>query len=417
MARQCFITDGKANVTGVILATVESFINGIQQLDIFGSCVPETILRHVVISYDGEDGFNQAIDSTIELRDDIKFIHEKKVLARYFNEVFKDGSHYCFGVYDTFKALDMGSIETLIIWENVDVNHYFLRQRQVQEIKTESSCVVHQDKQTDFEWEHIEEMPLLEWLVKNHKKFGSPFDLFVDGERNNVYVADTGNHRVQKFNLKAVGSMGITVAGSHGPGSGFDQLYMPWAVYIDKNKNVYAADTNKNRIQMWARGAASGVIVAGKNDKGKGLNQIGAGQSVFVHEETNALFMSNFCNDRIVKWIPEKVEGVIVADISVSGTAANQLNGSRDIFIDQCETIYVADLWNNRVQKWKKSASEGITVAGGNEKDAAANQLNSSWDVEVARYGNIFVADTDNSRFMKWALGATEGVQLTDANA
>ncbi|CAF3528527.1 unnamed protein product [Rotaria sp. Silwood1] len=246
---------------------------------------------------------------------------------------------------------------------------------------------------------------------------GSPFDLFVDGERNNVYVADTGNHRVQKFNLKAVGSMGITVAGSHGPGSGFDQLYMPWAVYIDKNKNVYAADTNKNRIQMWARGAASGVIVAGKNDKGKGLNQIGAGQSVFVHEETNALFMSNFCNDRIVKWIPEKVEGVIVADISVSGTAANQLNGSRDIFIDQCETIYVADLWNNRVQKWKKSASEGITVAGGNEKDAAANQLNSSWDVEVARYGNIFVADTDNSRFMKWALGATEGVQLTDANA
>ncbi|CAF5097211.1 unnamed protein product [Rotaria sp. Silwood1] len=172
MARQCFITDGKANVTGVILATVESFINGIQQLDIFGSCVPETILRHVVISYDGEDGFNQAIDSTIELRDNIKFIHEKKVLARYFNEVFKDGSHYCFGVYDTFKALDMGSIETLIIWENVDVNHYFLRQRQVQEIKTKSSCVVHQDKQTDFEWEHIEEMPLLEWLVKNHKKFG-----------------------------------------------------------------------------------------------------------------------------------------------------------------------------------------------------------------------------------------------------
>ncbi|CAF2652678.1 unnamed protein product [Rotaria sp. Silwood2] len=105
---------------------------------------------------------------------------------------------------------------------------------------------------------------------------GSPFGLFVDRERNNVYIADTENHRVQKFNLKAIGGAGTTVAGGNGRGSGSNQLNMPWAVYVDKNENVYVADTDNSRVQMWAKGATSGVIVAGGNGKGKGLNQIGA---------------------------------------------------------------------------------------------------------------------------------------------
>ncbi|CAF4037193.1 unnamed protein product [Rotaria sp. Silwood2] len=192
---------------------------------------------------------------------------------------------------------------------------------------------------------------------------------------------------------------------------------MPWAVYVDKNENVYVADTDNSRVQMWAKGATSGVTVAGGNGKGKGLNQIGACQGIFVHEETNTLFISDFYNDRIVKWIPEKGEGVIVAGTGASGSATNQLSGPRGIFIDQCETIYIADLWNSRVQKWKKGASEGITVAGGNGKGAAANQLNSPWDVELDQYGNIYIADTDNSRVMKWAPGASEGMRLANGNA
>ncbi|CAF1149958.1 unnamed protein product [Rotaria sordida] len=245
---------------------------------------------------------------------------------------------------------------------------------------------------------------------------GSPFSVYVDRERSNVYVADTGNHRVQKFNLKVIGSAGITVAGGNKPGNGSNQLNMPWAIYVDKNENVYVADTDNSRIQMWAKGATSGVTVAGGNGKGRGLNQIGACQGIFVHEETNALYISDFYNDRIVKWIPEKGEGVIVAGINVGGSAANQLSGPRGIFVDECETIYIADLWNNRIQKWKKDAIEGITVAGGNGQGSGVNQLSSPWDVEIDQYGNIYVADTDNNRVLKWAPGATSGVVIADGN-
>ncbi|CAF3094518.1 unnamed protein product [Rotaria sp. Silwood2] len=243
---------------------------------------------------------------------------------------------------------------------------------------------------------------------------GSPFGIYVDAERDNVYVADTENHRVQKFNLKAIGSSGVTVAGGNGPGNASNQLNMPMAVHVDRNENVYVSDVDNDRIQMWAKGATSGVTVAGGHGKGTAVNQIGACQGIFVHEETNALFISDFYNDRIVKWIPEKGEGIMVAGIGVGGSRANQLSGPRGIFVDKCETIYIADLWNNRIQKWKKGATEGITVAGGNGKGLAANQLNSPWDVELDQYGNIYVADTDNSRVLKFTPGATNGVLMAN---
>ena len=33
----------------------------------------------------------------------------------------KDTGKYCFGVDDTLKALEMGAVETLICWENLDI--------------------------------------------------------------------------------------------------------------------------------------------------------------------------------------------------------------------------------------------------------------------------------------------------------
>ncbi len=34
---------------------------------------------------------------------------------------FQDTGKYCFGVEDTLKALEMGAVETLICWENLDI--------------------------------------------------------------------------------------------------------------------------------------------------------------------------------------------------------------------------------------------------------------------------------------------------------
>lgn len=48
-------------------------------------------------------------------------------LGRYFDEISQDTGKYCFGVEDTLKALEMGSVEILIAWENLDIVRYILK--------------------------------------------------------------------------------------------------------------------------------------------------------------------------------------------------------------------------------------------------------------------------------------------------
>lgn len=63
----------------------------------------------------------QAIELAAESLANVKFIQEKKLIGKYFDEISQDTGKYCFGVDDTLKALEMGAVETLICWENLDI--------------------------------------------------------------------------------------------------------------------------------------------------------------------------------------------------------------------------------------------------------------------------------------------------------
>lgn len=47
--------------------------------------------------------------------------------GRYFDEISQDTGKFCFGVEDTLRALELGSVETLICWENLDIQRYVLK--------------------------------------------------------------------------------------------------------------------------------------------------------------------------------------------------------------------------------------------------------------------------------------------------
>ena len=63
----------------------------------------------------------QAIELSAESLANVKFIQEKKLIGKYFDEISQDTGKYCFGEDDTLKALEMGAVETLICWENLDI--------------------------------------------------------------------------------------------------------------------------------------------------------------------------------------------------------------------------------------------------------------------------------------------------------
>jgi peptide chain release factor subunit 1 len=85
------------------------------------------ILKVVDVSYGGENGFNQAIELASDCLQNVKFIQEKKLICKYFDEIAKDTGQYCFGVDDTLKALESGAVEVLIVWENLDILRYVVK--------------------------------------------------------------------------------------------------------------------------------------------------------------------------------------------------------------------------------------------------------------------------------------------------
>jgi peptide chain release factor subunit 1 len=85
------------------------------------------VLNVVDVSYGGENGFNQAIELSAEILANVKFIQEKRLIGKYFEEISQDTGKYVFGIEDTLKGLEMGAVETLIVWENLEVNRYVLK--------------------------------------------------------------------------------------------------------------------------------------------------------------------------------------------------------------------------------------------------------------------------------------------------
>ena len=74
----------------------------------------------------GENGFNQAIELSADTLANVKFVQEKRLISKFFDEISQDTSKYVFGVADTLQCLEMGAVETLVVWEDLQVYRYTL---------------------------------------------------------------------------------------------------------------------------------------------------------------------------------------------------------------------------------------------------------------------------------------------------
>jgi len=182
---QLFITNDKVNVTGLIFAGLADFKNELATTDMLDQRVRTKVIKIVDVSYGGENGFNQAIELAQEVLANVKFIQEKKLLSKYFEEISQDTGKYCYGVQDTLYALDSGAVETLIVWENLDISRYVLKNP-----ATGAEKVLHLRKEEEREKSHfvengvdlevVEKMQLLEWFANNYKKFGATLEFITN---------------------------------------------------------------------------------------------------------------------------------------------------------------------------------------------------------------------------------------------
>lgn len=188
IATQLFIPDGqRPNVQGIILAGSADFKAELMRSDLFDQRLQKIVLKLFDVSYGGENGFNQAIELSADTLGSVKLMKEKKLLQKYMDEISQDTGKYCFMVDDTLKALELGAVEDLIVWENLDINRFVLRNASTGENtilhlskEQEQNDKFFHDPETNVELEVIEKESLVEWLANNYKNFGCNLEFVTD---------------------------------------------------------------------------------------------------------------------------------------------------------------------------------------------------------------------------------------------
>jgi len=136
----------------------------------------------------------------------------------------------------------------------------------------------------------------------------NPYGIALDAS-GNIYIADYKNHRIQKWEPGA--SEGVTVAGGNSEvdnkrnydRSASNQLHNPIGITLDADGNIYIADTGNHRIQKWAPGASEGVTVAGGSWAGFTANQLNGPNDITLDASGN-IYIADNRNHRIQKWEP-----------------------------------------------------------------------------------------------------------------
>jgi peptide chain release factor subunit 1 len=200
LAVQNFITADKVNCVGIILAGSADFKNDLNQSDMFDQRLQGKVIKVVDVSYGGENGFNQAIELSAETLSNVKFIQEKKLINSYFDEISQDTGKVCYGIEDTLKALELGACETLIVYENLEITRWVLKQSE-----EESNIILHTtkeqesnrepflDKATGQEMDVVEQQPFLEWLAEKYRDFGAALEFVSDrSSEGNQFVKGFG---------------------------------------------------------------------------------------------------------------------------------------------------------------------------------------------------------------------------------
>ncbi|KLO19587.1 translation release factor [Schizopora paradoxa] len=187
LAIEHFISSDKVNVEGLVLAGSADFKNDLNGSGLFDQRLAAKVVKVVDVSYGGENGFNQAIKLAADSLANVRFVQETRLLQKYFDEINMNTGKYCFGIDDTLEALNMGAVETLIVWENLEVTRYTLTNAAGDEI---IKCLIKEDEKsreklfdpsTSTEMQQAAEpQPLVEWLAENYKSFGAKLELISD---------------------------------------------------------------------------------------------------------------------------------------------------------------------------------------------------------------------------------------------
>jgi len=249
----------------------------------------------------------------------------------------------------------------------------------------------------------------------------SPQGLALDAA-NNLYIADTHNHRIRRLDL-TTGSI-TTIAGST-PGFSGDgapalsaQLNLPTALTIDASGNLYLADTGNHRIRKITSSTGLISTIAGTGTQGYSGDGAPA-LSAAIDSPTGIaidlpgnLYLADTHNHRI-----RRIDASTSLITTIAGTGLLGYSGDtalasaatlalpRGLTADAVGNLYLADTANHRIRRIDATTGLITTVVGdgtqafaGDNGPPTAASLNSPTATSLSPVGSLTLSDTGNQR-------------------
>jgi DNA-binding beta-propeller fold protein YncE len=212
-----------------------------------------------------------------------------------------------------------------------------------------------------------------------------PYGIATD-EDEIVYVADSWNHRIVKYTSD--GEM-LGMFGSQGTGPG--QLDLPFGIALDPDGNIYVADTRNNRVQKFTNDGQflTQWGVTGR-DPGEFTNPWG------IVVSAGRVIVADFSNDRIQQF---DLNGNFIQQWGERGESLGELKGPTGVTVDQWGYLYVSDGRNARVQKFTLDG-ELIAVIGAPGTDDG--EFGEPHGLAVDPAGVLYVVDYQSHRTQKF---------------
>ncbi len=165
-----------------------------------------------------------------------------------------------------------------------------------------------------------------------------------------LYVADSSNHRVQHFSplgdvLHVWGTFADIAQGS-APGGTF---FEPWGIAVGPDGSVYVADTWNHRIQKFT---PEGEFLTMWGYFGQAVvpEEMWGPRDIIVDEQ-GRVFVTDTGNKRVAVF---DEGGKFLFQIGSGGYMSGQLDEPVGIAMSSDGTIYIADTWNTRVEAFRE---------------------------------------------------------------